>query len=153
GEIPSAIKAKLTDVDGDGLITFRDLNNGVNQGAGKITDLNADGYIDAGDILKPTSQGGWSDGSDGDGNGYVDDLVGWDFANNDNDPFDDNGHGTHVAGTIGAVGNNGRGVAGINWNVQMAALKFLAADGSGSLSGATAALRYAVAKGIPISNN
>ena len=46
-------------------------------------------------------------GIDDDGNGYIDDVHGWDFCNGDNDPMDDNGHGTHVAGTIGAVGNNG----------------------------------------------
>src|SRR5262245_55575373 len=95
GEIPSAIKSQLTDVDGDGLITFRDLNNSVNQGSGKITDLDGDGRITAADILKPTSQGGWADGTDGDSNGYTDDLVGWNFVNNTNNPFDDNGHGTH----------------------------------------------------------
>ncbi len=92
-------------------------------------------------------------GVDDDRNGYVDDVRGWDFANNDNDPFDDNGHGTHVAGIIGAVGNNGVGVAGVAWRVRLMPLKFLAADGSGSLSGAIAALNYAVANGATISNN
>ena len=80
---------------------------------------------------------------DNDGNGYVDDVHGWDFANNDADPFDDEGHGTHVAGTIGAVGNNGVGVVGVSWNVSLMALKFLGADGSGSTSGAIAAVNYA----------
>ena len=83
------------------------------------------------------------DGIDNDGNGFVDDVYGWDFANNDADPFDDEGHGTHVAGTIGAVGNNGTGVAGVNWQVSLMALKFLGADGSGSTSAAIAALNYA----------
>ena len=55
-------------------------------------------------------------GKDDDGNGCIDDVHGWDFANNDGDPMDDNMHGTHVSGTIGAVGNNGVGVAGINWH-------------------------------------
>jgi len=153
GEIPTAIKNLLLDVDGDSLFTFRDLNDTRNQGTGKITDLNGNGYIDGGDLLKTRAQGGWADGVSNDGDGYIDDLVGWDFANNDNNPFDDNGHGTHVAGTIGAMGNNGIGVTGVNWNVQMAGLKFLAADGGGSTSGATAALNYAVSKGIMISNN
>src|SRR2546426_1326849 len=72
-----------------------------------------------------------NDGIDNDHNGYVDDWRGWDFINNDNNPFDDNGHGTHVAGTIGAVGNNGIGVAGVSWNVRLMALKFIGADGTG----------------------
>jgi subtilisin family serine protease len=80
---------------------------------------------------------------DNDGNGYVDDVFGWDFANNDADPFDDEGHGTHVAGTIGAVGNNGTGVVGVSWNVSLMALKFLGANGSGTTSAAIAALNYA----------
>ncbi len=83
------------------------------------------------------------DGIDNDANGFVDDVYGWDFANNDADPFDDDGHGTHVAGTIGAVGNNGVGVAGVNWQVSLMALKFLGADGSGTTSAAVAALNYA----------
>ncbi|AMV23007.1 Thermophilic serine proteinase precursor [Gemmata sp. SH-PL17] len=92
-------------------------------------------------------------GVDDDRNGYIDDIYGWDFANNDSNPMDDNGHGTHVAGTIGAVGNNGVGVAGVNWNVQIMALKFLSANGSGYTSSAVAALNYAVARGVKLSNN
>lgn len=92
-------------------------------------------------------------GVDDDRNGYVDDTRGYDFANNDSDPFDDNGHGTHVSGTIAAVGNNSVGVAGVLWNAKLMALKFLDANGSGSVSGAVAALNYAVANGAKISNN
>ena len=76
-----------------------------------------------------------------DGFGY--DLHGYDFANNDSDPMDDNGHGTHVAGTIGAVGNNGLGVAGVNWAVSIMPLKFMTAAGSGYLSDAVRAINYA----------
>ncbi|MEL6105541.1 MAG: S8 family serine peptidase, partial [Planctomycetota bacterium] len=82
------------------------------------------------------------DGIDNDNNGYVDDIYGWDFYNNDNDPFDDNSHGTHVAGTIAAVGNNSRGVVGVNWDAKIMALKFLGAAGRGSTSGAVAAIEY-----------
>ena len=94
-----------------------------------------------------------ADGIDNDGNGIIDDIYGADFANNDGNPMDDNGHGTHVSGTIGAVGNNGIGVAGVNWDVQIMALKFMTAGGSGSLSNAIKCLNYAVAKGAHISNN
>jgi subtilisin family serine protease len=71
------------------------------------------------------------DGVDDDGNGYVDDIHGWDFAGNDNTTFDgtQDDHGTHVAGTIGALGNNGVGVAGVNWTVTMIPAKFLGRRG------------------------
>jgi subtilisin family serine protease len=82
------------------------------------------------------------DGVDNDGNRYVDDVRGWDFANRDNDPMDDNGHGTHVAGTIAASANDGVGVAGIA-DAKIMPLKFLGADGSGYTSDAVAAINYA----------
>lgn len=94
-----------------------------------------------------------TDGVDNDGNTYVDDFRGWDFVNNDNNPFDDNGHGTHVAGTIGAIGNNGEGVLGVNWTVKIMALKFLSAGGSGTTANAVKAVNYAAAKGAHITNN
>ncbi|MBF2055559.1 MAG: S8 family serine peptidase [Candidatus Sericytochromatia bacterium] len=93
------------------------------------------------------------DGIDNDRNGYIDDIHGWDFANNDNDPMDDHSHGTHCAGTVGARGNNGLGITGVSWNVEMMALKFLSASGSGSTSAAIKALQYATANGAMISNN
>ena len=89
---------------------------------------------------------------DNDGNGYVDDVNGYDFVNNDSDPFDDNGHGTHVAGTVGAVGNNTLGVAGVNWGARLMALKVLDATGSGSDSDAINAILYAVDMGVRIMN-
>ena len=150
-EIPTSIRNTLVDADGDGVITFWDLNHSSN--AGKVADNNGNGVIDPSDILRPTSQGGWLDGVDQDSNGYVDDLLGWDFANSDNDPMDDNNHGTHVAGTIGAVGNNGVGVAGINWSISLMPLKFLSASGSGLVSRAVMAIDYAVNKGVKLTNH
>ncbi|MBL8809581.1 MAG: S8 family serine peptidase [Planctomycetaceae bacterium] len=83
------------------------------------------------------------DGIDNDGNGYIDDIHGWDFFSNDNSVYDGTGddHGTHVAGTIGASGGNGVGVAGVNWNITMISTKFLGPNG-GSTSGAVQALDY-----------
>jgi len=97
-----------------------------------------------------------SNGIDDDGNGYVDDVHGWDattcaefglfdcisYKAADGDPIDDSGHGTHCAGTIGADGNNGIGVAGINWDVQTMACKFITAQGWGLISDAISCLDY-----------
>lgn len=87
---------------------------------------------------------------DDDGNGFIDDVRGWDFVNNDNDPMDDAGHGTHCSGTIGAVGNNGIGVAGVTWNVRILPIKFLDSFGSGTTEGAIAAVDYARTMGVQI---
>ncbi len=91
-------------------------------------------------------------GIDDDGNGYVDDVRGWDFFDNDNNPDDTDGHGTHCAGTVGAEGNNGIGVAGVAWDVQIMPLRFIGPFG-GSTSDAIEAVNYAVANGAKISNN
>ena len=91
-------------------------------------------------------------GIDDDGNGYVDDVNGADFVNNDGNPYDDQGHGTHVAGTIAASVNN-EGVVGVAPNLKVMALKFLGANGSGTLAGALEAIQYAKSKGAKISNN
>jgi subtilisin family serine protease len=92
-------------------------------------------------------------GADDDGNGLVDDWSGWDFVNGDNDPTDDHDHGTHVSGTIGATGNNGVGVVGVNWNVKIMALKFLNAGGSGTTADAIASTLYAADHGADVSSN
>jgi serine protease len=94
-----------------------------------------------------------NNGIDDDGNGFVDDVYGYDFANRDHDPMDDHLHGTHIAGTIAAVANNGVGVSGVAPGVKIMALKFMNASGSGLTSDAIAALNYAVANGASISNN
>ena len=109
------------------------------------------GIIDEGVMPHPDFGGNvWTslgevagDGVDNDGNGYVDDVRGWDFAGNDNTTYDgtQDDHGTHVAGTIGAVGGNGVGVAGMNWNVTMIPAKFLGRNG-GTTANAVKAVDY-----------
>jgi len=108
-------------------------------------DLAANVWVNPGEIA--------GDGIDNDGNGFVDDVHGYDFVNNDGDPFDDNEHGTHVSGTIGAVTNNGLGVAGVAWNVQVMGLKFLDRNGSGSTTDAIDAILYGVDMGADILSN
>lgn len=87
------------------------------------------------------------DGVDNDGNGYIDDIHGWDFANNDNTIYDGgtrgslDDHGTHVSGTIGGKANNGVGVAGVNWNVTIISAKFLGRNG-GTTANAVKAVDY-----------
>ncbi|MCI0685210.1 MAG: S8 family serine peptidase [Gemmataceae bacterium] len=108
-------------------------------------DLAANIWTNAGEIA--------GDGIDNDLNGFVDDIHGYDFANDDADPMDDHSHGTHVSGTIGAVGNNGVGVSGVAWNVRIMALKFLDSSGNGTVADAIRALSYAVQMGAQISNN
>ena len=77
---------------------------------------------------------------------------GWDFANGDSDPMDDNGHGTHVAGTIGARGHNGIGIAGVNWRVKLMAVKAGNEDGLLAESWIVQAFQYACANGAKVIN-
>ncbi|MDP6760862.1 MAG: S8 family serine peptidase, partial [Acidimicrobiales bacterium] len=107
-------------------------------------DLEANIWTNSGEIA--------GNGIDDDGNGYIDDLHGWDFVNDDSDPNDDHNHGTHVAGTIAGVAND-IGVVGVAPGVQIMALKFLSASGGGYSSDAVSALSYAIANGASISNN
>src|SRR5262249_50457085 len=101
-----------------------------------------------------TGWGGWADGISEDGDtGHVDDLIGWNFVTNTNDPFDDHGHGTHVAGIMDALGNNGTGGVGVAWKAQLLPLKFLDASGSGNAVNAALAIHYAADHGARVSNN
>jgi subtilisin family serine protease len=93
-----------------------------------------------------------SNGIDDDGNGYKDDWRGWDFVGDDNAPRDHFGHGSHVAGTIGAVGNNGSGTAGVNWAVSLMPLRVLDSQGVGTTADVASAIAYAAAKGADIVN-
>ena len=92
-------------------------------------------------------------GRDDDGNGYIDDVHGWDFVDNDNTPQDGFWHGTHVAGIIGAVGNNGIGVSGVSQQVSILPLRFQNNSGSGYTGAAVSALNYVTRlklAGVPI---
>jgi subtilisin family serine protease len=154
-EIPFVIGSKgLRDTDADGLITFWDLNaktgNGRLVNGSFVSDVNANGYIDAGDLLNDAR---WENGADNGGNGFTDDLVGWDFFGNDNDPMDEHGHGTFCAGIIGSVGDNGEGGAGVAWRVQLMSTKLGGKKGGGDAPEAAAGIRYAVDNGARVSNN
>ncbi|MGZ3772807.1 MAG: S8 family serine peptidase [Pseudobdellovibrionaceae bacterium] len=94
-----------------------------------------------------------NNGIDDDTNGFVDDWGGWDFIKNNNNPMDDNYHGTHCAGTIGARGNNGIGITGVNWEVSLVGLKFLDKEGSGSLANAVLAIEYGIKIGVDVMSN
>lgn len=91
-------------------------------------------------------------GIDDDGNGYVDDVHGWNALDNSPNSRDDHGHGTHVAGIIGAVGDNGIGVSGVNWEVSLVPIKMLGKTNSGYVSKTIEALEYALANDIDIIN-
>ena len=97
-------------------------------------------------------EAGGSSGVDDDGNGQIDDVRGYDFANGDTDPRDQNGHGTHVAGTIGGRGNDGYGVAGVAWDVTLIPVQVLGADGSGSVANVIRGYEYARRSGAKVVN-
>ena len=102
----------------------------------------------------PGESGQWRELNhvDDDGNGLVDDWRGWDWVEDDNRPSDENGHGTHVAGTIAARGNNRRGIAGVAWQGTVLPLRVLDDDATGSVSDLISAYRYADEKGIAVVN-
>lgn len=112
-------------------------------------DLSANMWINHGE----SGDGRENDGIDNDDNGYVDDVYGYDFLRDDPDPSDSRGHGTHVAGTVAAVGNNGVGVTGVSWSSRIMALRFLSSTGSGPTSAAVEAIYYAIDNGAHIINN
>lgn len=87
---------------------------------------------------------------DDDGNGYIDDIHGWNFVGNSNDISDDNGHGTHCAGTIGAVGNNNLGICGLSWNLRLMPIKIIDSAGNGKASDAVSAILYANQMGADV---
>ena len=109
----------------------------IDEGVMQHNDFGANIWVNPGETA--------GNGIDDDGNGYVDDVRGWDFAGNDNTTYDSTAddHGTHVAGTIGAVGGNAVGVAGVNWNVTIIPVKFLGRNG-GSTANAIKAIDYLI---------
>ncbi|MFH1777297.1 MAG: S8 family serine peptidase [Candidatus Omnitrophota bacterium] len=108
-------------------------------------DIAANIWINPGEIL--------GNGIDDDGNGFIDDCYGYDFAYGDNDPQDGHGHGTHCAGTIAAIGNNAKGVIGVAPNAKAMAVKGLDDGGSGYESSLANALRYAADNGADVISN
>jgi subtilisin family serine protease len=99
-------------------------------------DLAANAWVNPGEIA--------GNGIDDDGNGYIDDIHGINAISNDGDPHEGNGHGSHCAGIIGAVGNNGTGVVGVNWSVSIMGLRFISNTGSGTTANAIECINYAV---------
>jgi len=114
-EIPLTTLAATMDVDGDGVISFVDLNDPLNSAIAPVETGTIPGIIDADDLLNDIR---WADEMDTSGNGFEDDLVGWNFGNNTNRVLSGD-HGTRVASLAGAVGNNGQGIAGASWNVSI----------------------------------
>ncbi|MBY0385414.1 S8 family serine peptidase, partial [bacterium] len=106
-----------------------------------------------------SSNGRETNGIDDDNNGYIDDVVGWDFAAKDNKPYDitsgagNPGHGTHVAGVIAAKSENGKGIVGVAPNIKIMAMRFISEKGSGTTEAAVSAIKYAVDNGAKVLSN
>ncbi len=108
-------------------------------------DLTSNMWVNPGEIA--------GNGLDDDGNGYIDDVYGYNFVSDNGDPMDDFYHGTHCAGTIAAEGNNGIGITGVSWNARLMAVKVLDDNGAGYISDIAAGIIYAANMGAKVSNN
>jgi len=111
---------------------------------GSHEDLAGQLWVNAGEIA--------DNGIDDDGNGFVDDMQGWDFVGRDNLPADENRHGTHVAGIVAAASDNGIGMAGVSWRTRLMAVRFLDENGSGTTEGGIDTIVYAARNGAQIIN-
>ena len=151
GEFPEN-KFNGLDSDKNGRITVAELKAWA---TAPLRDFDGDGQTNLKDIFFPLNdENKFRDGIDDDNNGYIDDFFGWDFYNNDNDPFDKNGHGTNIAGIIAAKRNNSLGVAGLNKDAQLIALKVFGSQGEMStISPIVEAVSYANNNNIPITNS
>jgi subtilisin family serine protease len=121
-------------------VTIAVVDTGVQMDHG---DLNDNVWINPGETVN---------GIDDDGNGYVDDIHGWDFVHDDNDSRDDHGHGTHVAGIAGARINNGLGIAGMAGGARLMSIKVIRADNTGTYSDLAEGIIYAVDNGARVIN-
>jgi thermitase len=130
-----------------------DVTVGSNQVLAAVLDSGVDYTHDDLESNIPTNPGEVSsNGIDDDANGFIDDVRGFDFVDQDADPMDENGHGTHCAGIIGAKGNNGLGVVGVNWRVGLLPVRVLNTAGQGASSDIAAGIIYAVDRGASVVN-
>lgn len=114
-------------------------------------DLNSNGVVDGTDTC-PTPSGDFNC-IDDDGNGFIDDIRGWDFIGNDNNPSDFLGHGTHVSGTAAAEGNNGVGISGVAPKASVMPVRSLNSSGNGTSQQFADGIRYAAENGAKVINN
>ncbi|EER04229.1 subtilisin, putative [Perkinsus marinus ATCC 50983] len=142
-KLEACIIDSFVDGEGDGAVIVAVIDSGI--------DYTHPDLVDNIWINKDEIPG--SDNIDNDANGFIDDIYGWNFVHNTNNIMDDNGHGTHIGGIIGAKGSNNIGATGIAWDVAIMPLKFLNADGIGRVSDAMRALDYAIQMGATISQN
>jgi len=136
-----------------------DIHTGSSDVIVAVVDTGVDyGHIDLANNMWVNSGEIADNGIDDDGNGYIDDIYGYDFCAypgkpSDADPIDDHGHGTHCSGTIAAEGDNGLDITGVCWRAKIMALKWLNAWGSGGGSDAITAFYYAVDNGADVVSN
>jgi subtilisin family serine protease len=138
-EITKGSKSVIVAISDTGIWTHPDLKDNFWMNAGEIG-LDAKGKDKAKNKI------------DDDGNGFVDDSLGWNFATNTKNPVDNHYHGTHVAGIVGAVGANEMGIEGVNWSVSLMSVKFLDMDGSGTTEGGIGTILYAADHGAKVVN-